>query len=57
MAITIKAKNLNVIVNASLRMVAKKKISKVADKINIEATNDNLKLFSNKKITSYGNKQ
>lgn len=57
MAITIKAKNLNVIVNESVYIVAKKKISKVADSINIEATDDSLKLFSNKKITSYGNKR
>ncbi|WP_157821837.1 hypothetical protein [Tenacibaculum sp. Bg11-29] len=56
MAITKQAKNITITVNNHYELVVGEILEKVADVINIEATNENITLASNKKILTKGNK-
>lgn len=57
MAINKISKNRKVIVNHDYNLVVGGALTKIADKFNMEATEENLILISNKKITSDGNKR
>jgi hypothetical protein len=56
MAINKRANNIRIKLRNNYTLVAGKLI-KIADQMNIEATEGNLTLISNKKIVSQGNKQ
>ncbi len=56
MAIRKTAKNIIIKVHDSYHLTTGKKLEKMAQKINTEATKGNLVLASNKKIMSHGNK-
>ncbi|MET3036298.1 hypothetical protein ABXT08_09365 [Chryseobacterium sp. NRRL B-14859] len=56
MAIIKTATNISIKVNDSYHLSVGKKVEKIAQKINVEARNENLILASNKKIISQGNK-
>ncbi len=55
MAILKQAKNIDIKVVDKYHLFVGKKLEKVAEKINIEATKKNLELISNKRILSKGN--
>ena len=57
MAIIKKAKNMTIIVNNNYNLNVGGKLEKIAEKINVEATEKNLVLASNKKIVSEGKKK
>jgi UDP-2,3-diacylglucosamine pyrophosphatase LpxH len=57
MAITKQAKNINILVKGDYNLIVGGKLEKVANKMNIEATNGNLTLISNKKIIIHGDKR
>lgn len=50
------SKNRKVIVNQDYNLTVGGELKKIANQFNIEATQENLVLISNKKITSDGNK-
>jgi hypothetical protein len=56
MAIIKQAKNIFVKIRNEYNLTTGGKLEKVAGKVNVEATRNNLILASNKKITSDGNK-
>jgi hypothetical protein len=56
MAITKQAKNITIIVKGEYNLYVGGKLEKVANKINIEATQGNLTLNCNKKIIIHGDK-
>lgn len=56
MAIIKHAKNMNITVETEYKLSVGGKLEKVANKINVEATQHNLILISNKKIVADGNK-
>lgn len=56
MAIRKNAKNISIKVHNKYNLTVGGKLEKLAEKINVEATNENLVLSSNKKITSNGGK-
>ncbi|MDN3693882.1 hypothetical protein QWZ06_17125 [Chryseobacterium tructae] len=55
MAIRKTAKNISIEVKDSYHLTVGNKVEKIAEKINVEATRDNLTLASNKKIVSKDN--
>lgn len=55
MAIKKQAKNIEIKVVDKYHLFVGKKVEKVAEKVNIEAINENLTLVSNKKINAKGN--
>ena len=57
MAIIKNAKNMTIIVNNNYNLNVGGKLEKIAEKINVEATEKNLVLASNKKIVSEGKKK
>lgn len=57
MAIRKTAKNMTIIVNSDYNLTVGGKLEKIAEKINVEATEKNLVLASNKKIVSEGKKK
>ena len=57
MAIIKNAKNMTIIVNNNYNLTVGGKLEKIAEKINVEATEKNLVLASNKKIVSEGKKK
>ncbi len=57
MAIRKQAKNMTITVDSDYKLIVGGKLEKLAQKINVEATRENLILASNKKIVSDGNKR
>jgi len=57
MAINKISKNRKVIVNKDYNLIVGGKLTKITNQFNIEATQENLILVSNKKIISDGNKK
>ena len=57
MAINKISKNRKVIVNKDYNLIVGGKLTKITNQFNIEATQENLILISNKKIISDGNKR
>lgn len=57
MAINKISKNRKVIVNKDYNLIVGGKLTKITNQFNIEATQENLILISNKKIISDGNKK
>ena len=57
MAIRKNAKNMTIIVINDYNLTVGGKLEKIAEKINVEATKENMILASNKKIVSTGNKK
>lgn len=57
MAINKTAKNIKITVKENYNLIVGGKIEKITNQFNIESTHENLKLISNKKITSDGNKR
>jgi hypothetical protein len=57
MAIIKQAKNMTITVKNEYILTVGGKLEKIANKMNVEATHDNLTLISNKKIVSHGNKK
>jgi hypothetical protein len=56
MAINKTSKNRKVTVTENYNLMVGGKLEKITNQFNIESTHENLKLISNKKITSDGNK-
>jgi len=57
MAINKISKNRKVIVNKDYNLIVGGKLTKITNQFNVEATQENLILVSNKKIISDGNKK
>ena len=57
MAIRKTAKNIIIEVKSDYNLTVGGKLEKIAEKINVEATKENMILASNKKIVSTGNKK
>lgn len=57
MAIYKRAKNMTIMVKADYNVNVGGKLEKVTSKFNVESRDSDLKLMSNKKIVSDGNKQ
>jgi len=57
MAINKISKNRKVIVNKDYNLIVGGKLTKITNQFNVEATQENLILISNKKIISDGNKR
>ena len=57
MAIRKNAKNMTIIVTNDYNLYVGGKLEKIAEKINVEATKENMVLASNKKIIADGNKR
>ena len=57
MAIRKNAKNMTIIVKNDYNLTVGGKLEKIAEKINVEATKENMILASNKKIVSTDNKK
>lgn len=56
MAIRKTAKNITITVKDTYSLTVGNKLEKIAQKVNVEATKENMVLASNKKIVSRGNK-
>lgn len=56
MAVRKSAKNITIKVQNKYNLIVGGKLEKIAEKINVEATKENMVLASNKKIVSKGNK-
>ncbi|ENA1795600.1 hypothetical protein ABF176_002447 [Flavobacterium psychrophilum] len=56
MAINKISKNTKIIVKENYNLIMGGKLLKITNQFNVESTHENLKLISNKKITSDGNK-
>lgn len=57
MGIIKQSKNMIITVTTDYELTVGGKLEKIANKMNVEATHDNLTLISNKKIVSDGNKK
>ena len=51
------AKNITITVTNDYNLMVGGKLEKITKKFNVESTSENLKLISNKKIVSDGNKE